>query len=107
MNESLLVVLVTVASRDEGDRIARHLVDARLAACVNVVGPIRSLYRWQGAVRDDEEWQLLIKTRASLFDAVAASVAETHSYENPEILALPVAAVVRAYGEWVLDATQG
>jgi periplasmic divalent cation tolerance protein len=106
MNETLLVVLITVASRDEGGRIARHLVDARLAACINLVGPIRSIYRWQGTVRDDEEWQLLIKTRADLFDAVAAAVRDVHSYENPEILALPVAAAARAYGDWVREATQ-
>jgi len=102
----LVVVLVTVGSVDEGARIARELVEAQLAACTNVVGPIRSIYRWQGAVHDDEEWQLIIKTRAALFAAVESAVRASHSYDNPEVLAVPVAAAAHAYGDWVIAATR-
>lgn len=106
MENEIVVVLVTAGSADEAERLARHLLDARLAACVNVVGPVRSLYRWNGALQDDTEWQLLAKTRRSLFAAVADAVRAVHSYENPEILALPVAAAAPAYGAWVLASTR-
>ena len=105
MEESLIVVLVTVGSPDEGRRLGRDLVETRLAACVNIVGPIRSIYRWQDELHDDEEWQLVVKTRADHFDAVAAAVAAAHSYENPEVIALPVTAAASAYARWVVSST--
>lgn len=98
-------MLVTVGSTDEGERIAGAVVGEGLAACVNVVGPIRSMYTWAGTLQRDEEYLLIIKTREERFDALAARVGALHSYETPEILALPVAAGAAAYLEWIAAAT--
>lgn len=84
-----LVVLVTAGSESEAETIANALLDERLAACVNIGGPMRSLYRWQGRIADDREWQLVIKTRSDLFDALADRVRALHSYDVPEIIGLP------------------
>ena len=94
---SLGIVLVTAGSEAEADRLARHLVDSRLAACVSVF-PVRSLYRWQGEVQSEAEWQLVIKTDLSQFEAV---IAEHHSYEVPEVIALPIVAGLPAYLSWL------
>ena len=101
-----LVVLVTVGSESEAETIATALLDERLAACVTIGGPIRSLYRWQGRIADDREWQLVIKTRSDLFDALADRVRALHSYDVPEILGLPVTAGSPAYLEWLEEATR-
>lgn len=100
-----LVVLVTVGSESEAETIAGALLDERLAACVTIGGPIRSVYRWQGRIADDREWQLVIKTRAALFDALADRVRALHSYDVPEIIGLPVTAGSPRYLEWLDDAT--
>ena len=101
-----LVVLVTVGSESEAETIATALLDERLAACVTIGGPIRSLYRWQGRIADDREWQLVIKTRSDLFDALADRVRVLHSYDVPEIIGLPVAVGNPAYLEWLEEATR-
>ena len=101
--DSIVVVLTTVGSAEEGLRIARGLVERRLAACVNVLPKIRSVYRWQGAVQEDDEQLLLTKTTADRFDAVSACIRELHSYEVPEIVALPARAVEHSYAAWVRD----
>lgn len=106
MSESAIVVLVTAANEEQARSIAADLVAERLAACVNVIGPVRSVYRWEGEVRDEPEWQLVIKTRRELFAALANAVRTLHSYENPEILALPVAAAAEAYSAWIVRSTQ-
>ena len=95
------LVLVTVPSREDGERIAEALVGDALAACVNVIGPIRSIYRWQGAVCRDDEHLLLIKTTAAGYAALEARVLALHSYENPEVIALPVEQGAAAYLEWI------
>jgi len=101
-----IAVLVTVGSRDEGARIADALVSEELAACVTLVGPIQSVYRWQGAVQRDEELLLIVKTRAALFEPLAARVRELHSYETPEVIALPITAGSQAYLDWLRGATR-
>lgn len=101
-----LVVLVTVGSESEAETIAKALLDERLAACVNIGGPMRSLYRWQGRIADDNEWQLVIKTRSDLFDALADRVRALHSYDVPEIVGLPVTAGSPAYLEWLKEAVR-
>ena len=100
-----VVVLVTVASEQEGEKIAREVVEGRLAACVNIVGPVRSLYRWEGKVADEREYLLLIKTRAGLFPRLEARVREVHSYEVPEVVALPVTAGSEAYLRWLAQSS--
>jgi periplasmic divalent cation tolerance protein len=101
-----MVVLVTAASADEAGRIGRTLVDERLAACVNVVGPVRSIYRWQAAVEDAQEWLLVVKARRSDLPALEARVQTLHSYEVPEILALPVYGGGATYLAWLDEATR-
>lgn len=94
------------AGRDQEARsIARRLVDERLAACVNIVGPIRSVYRWRDAVEDEAEFLLLIKTRSSLLRRVEQRVIELHSYEVPELLALAPSRGSAAYLGWLLEST--
>jgi periplasmic divalent cation tolerance protein len=101
-----IVVLVTAASEEEGARIGRTLVEERLAACVNVVGPIRSIYRWEGAVEDAAEWLLVVKARASDLAVLEARVRALHSYTVPEVLALPVYGGGAAYLAWLDGATK-
>lgn len=103
---SELVVFVTVPSREEGERLAEHLVGERLAACVNVVGPIRSIYRWERAISRDEEHLLVIKTTQSRYRALEARVHDLHSYQTPEVIALPVRVGARAYLAWVRRETR-
>jgi periplasmic divalent cation tolerance protein len=99
------IVLCTAGAETQAQSIARQLVDERLAACVNVVGPIRSVYRWRDAVEDESEFLLLIKTRASLLGRVQRRVIELHSYEVPEVLALVPSGGSAAYLGWLLEST--
>jgi len=96
-------VVTTTASREDAERIARELIDERLAACVQVAGPITSTYRWQGAIESSREWLCLIKSRQDLYAELEAAIRRLHPYEVPEILALPVVAGNPAYLAW-LDA---
>ena len=97
---SLGVVLVTAGSEAEGDRLARHLVESRLAACVSLF-PLRSVYRWQGEIHTEPEWQLIIKTELSQIDALTLAITQHHSYEVPEIIALPIVAGLPDYLGWL------
>jgi periplasmic divalent cation tolerance protein len=94
-------VLTTVGSEEEAERISSLLVERRLAACVQVVGPIRSRYRWHGEVEEEREWQCLAKTEASMYAEVEEAIRAAHSYEEPEILAIPVLAGSGGYLRWV------
>jgi periplasmic divalent cation tolerance protein len=102
-----LIVLVTVPSRDDGERIAEALVGERLAACVNIVGPIRSIYRWQGEISRDDESLLLIKTTRARYAALEARVKALHSYDVPEVVALPIEMGSAAYLEWLRGNVKG
>lgn len=99
------VVLVTAADERQARSIARTLVDERLAACVNIVGPMRSVYRWRDAVEDEPEYLLLVKTRAALVGRLERRITELHSYEVPEVLALAPSAGSSAYLGWLLEST--
>jgi len=103
--EDFVVVLVTAGDAGEAARIGRTLVEERLAACANLVGPIRSVYRWQGAVEEAAEHLLLVKARADDLPALEARVRALHSYQVPEVLALPVAAGSAAYLAWLAQST--
>jgi len=107
MQAEFLVVLVTVGSRPQGEAIARQLVEDGLAACVNLVGPIRSVYVWKGEVAEDDEHLLIIKTREQVLGTVEARVRALHSYEVPEFIALPIAAGSTPYLEWLRAGTTG
>ena len=94
-------IVTTAGTRDDAQRIARALVDERLAACVQVVGPVTSTYRWKGQVETSEEWQCWAKTRQSLYERVEQAIRRLHPYEVPEILAVPILAGSAAYLAWL------
>ncbi len=96
-----IVVLSTCGSAEEAASIARALVERRLAACVNIVPGVRSVYRWKGAVEEAAEWLLVIKSSQALFERLEEELRGMHSYETPEIVALPVAAGSASYLEWL------
>lgn len=96
-----IVVLSTAASAEEAEKIARRLVEERLAACVSVVREIRSFYRWQGKIEDAAEWLLVIKSSRERFDALRTAVEKLHSYDVPEVIALPVVEGARNYLNWL------
>ena len=102
-----LLVSITASSAEEAERIAEALVQERLAACVNIVPSITSIYRWQGEVHRDSEVLLIAKSRSELFESLAARVKELHSYEVPEIIALPIAAGSKTYLNWIDESVQG
>ena len=104
--EAVHIVLVTTPDAEVAAQLARRLVEEGLAACVNLVPGVRSVYRWQGAVQEDAEILLIAKTRAALVDALAARVRELHPYELPEVIALAVAAGSEPYLDWVRGATE-
>src|SRR5271163_2895015 len=99
------VILVTAGSEDQAVVIARALVDERLAACVNIVGPIRSIYRWREAIEDDREFLMLIKTRATLYIKVEKRIRELHSYEVAEVISTSIDRGSPPYVKWMLETT--
>jgi periplasmic divalent cation tolerance protein len=96
-----LQVLTTTGSEREAEEISAALVERRLAACVQVLGPIASRYRWQGAVEQAQEWLCLAKTAASRYSELEAAIRELHSYEEPEIVATPIVAGSPGYLDWI------
>ena len=102
-----ILVLVTCGSRREARRIARALVGQRLAACVSEIGvPVASTYRWKGKVESAKEFLLLIKTTKKRFTAVRDAVRKLHTYEVPEIIALPIVAGSRSYLDWIAESVK-
>ena len=96
-----IVVLVTCGSPEEGRKVARALVERRLAACVNVVAGVESVYRWKDAVEEASECLLLAKTTRGQFDPLQSAVRELHSYELPEVVALPIVDGLDSYLSWI------
>jgi len=96
-----IVVLSTCAGEADAEKLARALVSAELAACVNVVPQIRSFYRWKGELESTAEFLLLIKTSRSLFDALKIELEKVHPYEVPEVIALPIVAGSENYLNWL------
>lgn len=94
-------VLTTVGSEEEAERVSRALIEGRLAACVQVLGPILSRYRWQGAVEEAREWQCLAKTTAAAYPEVEEAIRRLHSYDEPEIIATPIVAGSSGYLAWI------
>jgi periplasmic divalent cation tolerance protein len=97
------IVLTTAASEDEAQKIARALVERRLAACVNIVPQVTSIYRWHGDVEEAREWLLLVKTTAEAFGQVRNAIAELHSYEVPECVCLTIEDGSPSYLEWIAE----
>ena len=96
-----IVVLSTCASPEDAARIARSLVEKKLAACVNVMPAVRTFYRWQGAIEDDQESLLVIKSSRGLFDQLRVEIEKLHSYEVPEVIAVPIVDGSEGYLEWL------
>jgi periplasmic divalent cation tolerance protein len=96
-----IVVLTTCDSAEEAERLARHLVEHRVAACVNIVAGARSVYRWKDKIEDAAEFLLVIKSRRDAFPRLRAAIAQLHSYEIPEVIALPVVDGSEAYLNWL------
>jgi periplasmic divalent cation tolerance protein len=94
-------VISTAGSEEQAGQIASLLVERRLAACVQVVGPIVSRYRWQGEVEEEREWQCLAKTTRAAYEAVEAAIREVHSYDEPEVIATPIVAGSAGYLAWI------
>lgn len=94
-------IITTAPTRDSADTIARALVEHRLAACVQLFGPILSTYHWQGSIETSQEWQCKIKTRQDLFPQIEATIRKLHPYEVPEIIALPILAANQNYLDWI------
>ena len=101
MSSEVLVVLSTLPTADKAAEIARALVEEQLAACVNIVPAVRSIYRWQGATQDDSEALAIIKTTRDRYAALARRVLELHPYELPELIALPLEGGHPAYLAWI------
>lgn len=98
-----VVVLVTAVNLKEARKIAHELVNGRLAACVNVTGPLESVYEWQGKIERSRERLLLIKTSRQLFPELQAAIRKVHSYATPEMICLPIIDGSRDYLEWLSD----
>ena len=101
---SYSVIITTCPDKDSAKGIARHLVERRLAACVQML-PIESVYRWDSEICDDSEVMLLIKSRTMLYDRIAAAIRENHAYEVPEIIQIPITDGLPAYLRWIDDCT--
>jgi len=95
------IVLSTCGSQEEANKIAHHLVENRLAACVNVIPHISSIYRWEGKVESAQEWLLLVKTTAEKFAKVRDAIRSLHSYELPECIAIPIEDGSTPYLQWI------
>ncbi len=106
MNEAI-IILVTASSEEEARTLARELVNARLAACANILPGLTSLFHWKGKVEEEKEVLLILKSRAELFDSIEARVRALHSYEVPEIIALPIQHGSAPYLAWIVDETGG
>ncbi len=101
--EKITLVMTSVGTEQQAVEISEELIARRLATCVNIVPCLRSIYRWKGKVCEDSEYLLFIKTPVSLFEQVSEAIRECHSYELPEILALPISAAESNFHQWVLQ----
>ena len=104
--KSFIQVSTTTETKEEAQKIAKYLVEQKFAACVQITGPIESTYHWKGHVETANEWLCLIKTREDYFDKVEAAIKKLHSYETPEIIAIPIFKGSREYLNWLCDETE-
>lgn len=105
MGTDCVQVTTTTARREDAERIAGELLEARLAACVQIAGPIESRYRWKGEIETAREWLCLIKTAAARFPEVERAIRAVHPYETPEIVETAISAGSAAYLEWIRTET--
>jgi periplasmic divalent cation tolerance protein len=105
MEQQEIVVLVTASTEEEAAKIGRSLVDSGLAACANLIPRVRSIFRWEGAIAEEQECLMILKSRAELFEELASSVKKLHSYTVPEIIALPIVLGSVEYLAWMREVT--
>ena len=101
--KSYIQITTTTETKEQAEKIAQYLVESKLAACVQITGPITSIYRWKGKVENAQEWLCLIKTRDDLFKKVEAAIKKLHPYETPEIIAVPIVKGSKEYLKWIED----
>ena len=106
MTNKAIIILTTVSSTNEGESIALKLVEKRLAACVNILPKITSIYRWDNKINKEDEFLLLIKTNAYLEEEVYDSIRDNHSYEVPEIITLEINNIDKKYSEWLISSIE-
>jgi periplasmic divalent cation tolerance protein len=103
--KSYIQVTTTTETKEQAQTIAQHLMESRLAACVQITGPITSIYRWKDKVENAREWLCIIKTTDKLYAAVEATIKRLHSYETPEIIAVPIINGSKEYLQWIHEET--
>ena len=101
------LIMVTASSREEAEKIATTLLERKLIACANILGPVSSRFWWQGKIDSAEEYMIFMKTKRELFEQVADNVKQLHSYEVPEIIALPIVEGAKPYLEWINSSLAG
>jgi periplasmic divalent cation tolerance protein len=101
LRNSYIIIIVTTAGREEAETIVQRLLEAKLIACANIIGPVSSHFHWSGKMEKAEEYLILMKSRKDLFEKLSETVKALHSYEVPEILALPVVEGSKAYMDWL------
>ena len=99
--EAYIQVITTTENKQDAEKIAGILVEKKLAGCVQIVGPVTSIYRWKGKIEEAREWQCVIKSRKGLFGEIEKVISSIHPYEVPEIIAVPIVTGNRAYLEWL------
>jgi len=104
--KSYIQITTTTETKEQAQTIAQHLVDKKLAACIQIVGPITSIYRWKGKVENTPEWFCLIKTKDELFNKVETVIKSLHPYEIPEIIAVPIVKGSKEYLQWIGEETE-
>jgi periplasmic divalent cation tolerance protein len=105
MTSEYIIVLVTAPNEEDAGRIGRALVEERLAACANIIRSIRSIYRWEGRIEDEQEALMIVKTKKELFQRVKERVIALHTYSVPEIIALPIVSGSEPYLNWIQQET--
>jgi periplasmic divalent cation tolerance protein len=101
--KSYIQITTTTETKEEAQKIAQYLIEKKLAACVQIIGPVESTYRWKGNVETANEWLCLIKTLEGLFEKVETAIKKLHSYKTPEIIAVPIVKGSKEYLKWLDD----
>ena len=105
MELEFIQITTTCDSREVLEKLATRLVESKMAACCQIEGPVTSVYHWEGKLESADEFRLLVKTKAALFASVEAIVVDLHSFQQPQITAVPIVAVSEGYAEWIRDNT--
>ncbi len=101
MSGDIVIVVTTLPNREQAVKMARMLVERRLAACAQISGPITSTYWWKGKVEEDEEWQVKAKSCRERFDELSRAIRESHPYELPQIVAIPASEILEEFAQWI------